>query len=75
VYSRKKAAHRARRMAGQGLGPLAPGAPKAPDVKPPRAPRGGADWPGGTRRGSPSYDSYRCGFWWCLLAPVLELAG
>jgi len=58
VYSRKKAAHRARRMAGQGLGPLAAGAPKAPDIKPPRAPRD-RDW--GARRGSPSYDSYRYG--------------
>ena len=67
VYSRKKAAHRARRMAGQGLGPMASGAPRQPDIKPPRVARGG-EWP--PRRGSPSYESYRCDAGSCLSATL-----
>ncbi|CAL8468559.1 g8099 [Coccomyxa elongata] len=53
-FSRKVAAQRARRMAGQGLGPLVN---KAPEIKAPGA-IAHRDY-GLPRRGSPSYDPYR----------------
>ena len=64
-FSRKKAAQRAKRMAGQGLGPLAfkpdgsmpsvPGAGRDPR-NPPRAPASDRDAPSYARRHSPSYE-------------------
>ncbi len=53
-FSRKVAAQRARRMAGQGLGPLVN---KAPEIKAPSAASHRDLRP--PRRGSPTYDAYR----------------
>ena len=58
LFSRKKAAQRAKRMAGQGLGPWGTAAASAAVKGPPAAPRPSAHLSSraAPRRGSPTYD-------------------
>lgn len=55
-FSRKFAAQRAKRMAGQGLGPLANKQRDSVKALPAAAPR---DYSRFSRRDSPSYEPYR----------------